>query len=352
MKPTSAEEVAEVVGSASRVCPVGARTKSGLLGEGEEIDLKQVSGITEYEASEYTFTARAGTTVAEVAEALRDKGQYLPFDPLFVEAGATLGGTVAAGISGPGRFRYGGIRDFLIGVQFVDGAGQLVRSGGKVVKNAAGFDLPKFFVGSLGRFGILTELSFKVFPAPFETVTLAIACAEVGVAVERMVEISCSRWEADALDFNAQEKEIYVRLGGPGKALRLLAKEAEGRWPGEVREVEDDVWRVARELTWAEKNCLAKVALSPSRLESLENNLGDVEQVARWYSSGSAVGWLSYEASSTEKVDRALRESGLAGLQVRGERAGGVRLGKHEDAEIFERVKRALDPNGRFAAIY
>ena len=73
---------------------------------------------------------------------------------------------MASGLSGPGRFRFGGLRDFLIGVQFVDGTGKLVRSGGKVVKNAAGFDLPKFMVGSLGRFGILTELSFKVFPAP------------------------------------------------------------------------------------------------------------------------------------------------------------------------------------------
>ena len=114
--------------------------------------------------SEFTFTALAGTPVREIAAALAERGQYLPFDPMLREAGATLGGTVAAGLSGPGRFRYGGLRDFILGVRFVDGEGRLLRLGGKVVKNAAGFDLPKFFVGSLGRFGVLAEMTFKVFP--------------------------------------------------------------------------------------------------------------------------------------------------------------------------------------------
>ena len=102
--------------------------------------MSRLSGITAYEASDYTVTAKAGTPAEEVAQVLAEKGQYMPFDPLFSKAGATLGGTVASGTSGPGRFRYGGLRDFLIGLQFVDGKGKLVRSGGRVVKNAAGFD--------------------------------------------------------------------------------------------------------------------------------------------------------------------------------------------------------------------
>src|SRR5207253_308179 len=129
-------------------------------------------GITEYDPSEFTFTAGAGTPVREIVAALAERGQYLPFDPMLADAGATLGGTVAAGLSGPGRFRFGGLRDFILGVQFVDGEGRVLRMGGKVVKNAAGFDLPKFFVGSVGRFGILTELTFKVFPRPVATRTL------------------------------------------------------------------------------------------------------------------------------------------------------------------------------------
>ncbi len=83
------------------------------------------------------------TGLLDVMLLLEQHGQYLPFDPLLAERGATLGGTVAAGVSGPGRYRYGGVRDFLLGVRFVDSEGQVVRGGGKVVKNAAGFDFPK-----------------------------------------------------------------------------------------------------------------------------------------------------------------------------------------------------------------
>ena len=349
LQPCSAEEVADAVRSVTLGCPVGGRTKPGLIGEGEEIDLGGLSGITEYEASEYTFTACAGTKVAEVAAALEGKGQYLPFDPLFVDAGATLGGTVAAGVCGPGRFRYGGLRDFLIGVQFVDGEGELVRSGGKVVKNAAGFDLPKFLVGSMGRFGVMTELSFKVFPAPFETATWSIDCKDAETAVERIAEIASSRWEADALDYDAQTQRIHVRLGGPGKALQLLAAEIEGRWPGEVQEGDQEVWRVAREVEWAEGECLTKVALSPSRIAALDTQFGS--RVQRWYSSGGAVGWLSYGKGEMEGVDATLQEHGLAGLELRAMGAGKVWRGQRGAAEIHARVKEALDPAGKFAAV-
>src|SRR6185369_15555126 len=124
------------------------------------------------EPSEFTFTARAGTPVRDVVAALAERGQYLPFDAPWLAAGSTLGGLVAGGVAGPGRFRFGGIRDFILGIRFVDGAGRLLRLGGKVVKNAAGFDLPKFFVGSLGRFGVLVEITFKVFPRPISKLTL------------------------------------------------------------------------------------------------------------------------------------------------------------------------------------
>src|SRR5262249_53592058 len=157
-------ELAEAVQSSPKLLAVGARTKPGL----SEVDWPRLStarlkGIVEYNPSEFTFTALAGTPVKEIAAALAERRQYLPFDPMLVDAGATLGGTVGAGLNGPGRFRFGGIRDFILGIRFVDGRGQLLRMGGKVVKNAAGFDLPKFFVGSMGRFGVLGELTFKVF---------------------------------------------------------------------------------------------------------------------------------------------------------------------------------------------
>jgi glycolate oxidase FAD binding subunit len=352
MRPISAEEVAEAVRAHARVVPVGGRTKPAMIGEGDAIDLGALAGITEYESSEYTFTAKAGTSVEEVAGALRDKGQYLPFDPLLIKGGATLGGTVASGVSGPGRFRYGGLRDFLIGVQFVDGNGRLVRSGGKVVKNAAGFDLSKFMVGSLGRFGVMTELSFKVFPAPFEVVTLKITCPNHETAVDRLVEIASSRWEADALDYEAKTGALFVRLGGPGEALALLAKEVCARWPGECEQLEDlSVWAGVREATWASGSCLAKVALVPSLLVALEDRLAGLRTVERWYSSGCAVAWLSCEEAELGSLSRLLDELGLSGVLMRGPADGAPWLGRKQESGVAVAVKGALDPENRFPAI-
>ena len=144
LQPATPAELAEAVKSAPRVIAVGAGTKprlARLADNAVRISTAKLRGIVEYEPSEFTFTALAGTPVREVAAVLAERGQYLPFDPLFAAAGATLGGTVASGVSGPGRFRFGGLRDFILGVRFVDGGGRLMRLGGKVVKNAAGFDL-------------------------------------------------------------------------------------------------------------------------------------------------------------------------------------------------------------------
>ena len=110
----------------------------------------------------------------DLITALAARGQYLPFDPILSRRGDDRrhrGGRSER----PGRFRFGGVRDFILGVRFVDGRGRLLRMGWQGGKNAAGFDLPKFFVGSLGRFGVLTELTFKVFPAPSSTMTLKLA---------------------------------------------------------------------------------------------------------------------------------------------------------------------------------
>ena len=147
-------------------------TKNALSADAN-LSLAPLAGVSEYQPSEYTFTAKAATRLSEIESMLAEHGQYLPFDPPLVDAGATLGGTVAAGLSGPNRFRYGGVRDFILGVQLVNGEGELVNGGGKVVKNAAGFDIPKLMVGSLGSFGVMTELTFKVFPAPAATATPA-----------------------------------------------------------------------------------------------------------------------------------------------------------------------------------
>src|SRR6476469_1561856 len=125
-QPATAAEAVEAVRAAPRVMVVGAGTKprlSAVAADYQRISTARLQGIIEYEPSEFTFTALAGTPLKQIVAALAERGQYLPFDPLLADAGATLGGTVAAGLSGPGRFRFGGVRDFILGVRFVDGGG-------------------------------------------------------------------------------------------------------------------------------------------------------------------------------------------------------------------------------------
>ena len=126
LRPTTPQEVQEAVLTHPRLRPRGAGTKPALSSpqEGEALlDLSGLRGILEYEPEEFVFTALAGTPLEEIEAALKAHGQYLPFDPPLLGKGATLGGTVAAGLSGPMRHRYGGVRDFILGVRFVDGEG-------------------------------------------------------------------------------------------------------------------------------------------------------------------------------------------------------------------------------------
>lgn len=240
ISPASLPELRDAVLSAPRVIAVGAQTKPRLSAvDAVKISTQRLSGITEYDPGEFTFTALAGTPVREIIAALAEKGQYLPFDPLLVEAGSTIGGVVASGLSGPGRFRFGGVRDFILGVRFVDGMGRLLRLGGKVVKNAAGFDVPKFLVGSLGRFGVIGEVTFKVFPQPQSALTL-----ELPFEAETMARIANSRFEAAALDVLPGGAAMIVRLAGPGAALEALAGEIGGQI------ISNTIWDAIRETPW------------------------------------------------------------------------------------------------------
>lgn len=352
------EELAEAVRAHARVLAVGAGTKPRLSAVGPgvaRISTAKLSGIVDYEPSEFTFTALAGTPVREIERALAERGQYLPFDPLLVDAGATIGGTVAAGLGGPGRFRFGGLRDFILGVRFVDGSGRLMRMGGKVVKNAAGFDLPKFFVGSLGRFGALAEVTFKVFPRALATRTLVLPVKDAAAMTAVFTEAAGKRWELDALEgvvagLQGGAKDdglVFMRLAGPEVAMDALQAEILAKWPGSVTTPEQakGTWSGVREFGWAEPGAtLMKVALVPGAVEEF---LTQVEALGAqaWVGLGGNVGWVALKKGTvaTEGMWR------WPALTLRGE--GALWPGRREGAEVFRAMKQALDPQGRFPGL-
>ena len=309
--PTTLAELRDAVLSAPRVIVHGARTKPRLADvDAERITTTALRGITEYDPGEFTITALAGTPVREVVAALAERGQHLPFDPLLVDAGATIGGVVAANAAGPGRFRSGGVRDFILGVRFVDGLGRILRLGGKVVKSAAGFDVPKFLVGSLGRFAAIGEVTFKVFPRPAAVRTLRLPYSAV-----RLTELARSRHEIDALDVPPGGETLLVRLAGPPAAIDAQAREI----GGDV--IDDCVWRDIRETAWGFVTDIAT------------DDLGRC--ASSHVSCGGAIAWS--------------HEPPPHGLALRG--PGPLWVGGRTTWAIEAAVKRALDPGHRFPGL-
>ncbi len=346
----SLARVQEAIKGRQHVRVRGGGSKTA-LSSGANLDLKDVSGVLEYNPQEYTFTALAGTPLTEVEVLLEAEGQFLPFDPPFAEAGATLGGTIAAGLSGPGRYRYGGVRDFLLGVTFVNGLGDVVRGGGKVVKNAAGFDFPKLMVGSLGRFGVMVELTFKVFPRPESYATLQLEAQNGAAANTLMQRLALSSFEPYALEFLPPNR-LLVRFGGVGEALeaRLERVQAYLGQAGEVLtgEAEHRVWRDARAFSWVpESHALVKVAHSPKVVMGLEEAFSPLG-VPRRYSVGGNVLYLAWpEETTIRELDILLKKHKLSGLALTGNPPQ-PHLGVQTGGAYLERVSRVFDPRGIF----
>jgi glycolate oxidase len=358
LRPATVAEVQEAVRTCQRILPQGGGTKPGLSTPHEDnvtvLSLSQLAGVLEYVPEEYTFTALAGTPVAEVEALLAQHGQYLPCDPPLSQAGATLGGSVAAGLSGPGRYRYGGVRDFILDVRFVDGLGQVVHSGGKVVKNAAGFDLPKLMVGSAGRLGVLLELTFKVFPRPRVFATLRRDYADLSSALEAMIRLSVAPLDIEALDLEPRQRgsTLWVRIGGwaeplAGRLGRLRALLGGGDTL--TGDDEDAYWQTARQLSWAPADwSLVKIPITPLRIPALEEHAASADSRQR-YSAGGNVAWLALPGRLAG-LDNTLIELQLGGVVLRGP-ANLPHLGIRQGLPFAQRVKQALDPMERFLEV-
>ncbi|WP_292288314.1 FAD-binding protein [Marivita sp.] len=201
MRPETEADLAEMIASATRPIRVRGGGTRGVNLNGEMLETGGLSGITLYEPGSLTLVAQAGTPLAEIEAALAAEGQRLAFEPmdhrgLMGTSGApTIGGVVAANVSGPRRVSVGACRDFMLGVRFVDGTGTLVKNGGRVMKNVTGYDLVKLMTGSWGTLGILTEVSLKVLPTPERTACIMIDGLDDSQAIAAMARALRSPFE-------------------------------------------------------------------------------------------------------------------------------------------------------------
>jgi glycolate oxidase FAD binding subunit len=351
-RPTGIEGVCAAVRGHPLVRARGSGTKPGTwrpAGGAALLDLSGLAGVTEYAPEECTFTALAGTRLQEIERLLGAHGQYLPFDPPLVDAGATIGGTVATGVNGSCRLRYGGIRDFLIGARIVDGRGCLVRSGGKVVKNAAGFLLHQAMVGSCGRFGVLAELTFKVFPRPPAHATLRIDTADLASACAAVTAVQRARSEVDALDIEAPST-VWIRLGGFADALpeRIARLSRAIDRPVEVLRNDADAaaWHEAREFAWVPpETTLIRVALTTPEVPVLDA-IAAGGGARRRYALGGNVAFIAWPAGLAD-FSTALEGLGLHGQVLTGS-AGRPFVGAEAPGEFERRVQAVMDPQSRF----
>lgn len=197
----------------------GGGTKAFLglpMTHGNELDMSQYSGVIHYEPTELVLTARAGTTLREIDALLAEQNQMLAFEPPRFGDEATLGGCVAAGLSGPRRMAAGSVRDYVLGVRVLDAHGRVLRFGGEVMKNVAGYDVSRLMAGSLGTLGVILDVSVKVLPRPAVERTLCFALDETA-AIERMAS-----WAAQPLPISATAwtaGQLTVRLSGAESAV-------------------------------------------------------------------------------------------------------------------------------------
>ncbi|MGQ2979919.1 MAG: glycolate oxidase subunit GlcE [Polaromonas sp.] len=263
---------AAATGTALRIRGGGSKDFYGERATGELLDTRPLTGITSYEPSELVVTARAGTPRAELEAVLAERGQCLPFEPPHFEGGATpteplgegatysgsaagsaatVGGMVAAGMSGPARASVGAVRDYVLGVTLLNGRAELLTFGGQVMKNVAGYDVSRLMCGALGTLGLITEVSLKVLPLAPAEATLKFQMGQT----EALAQLN--RWGGQPLPLNAscwvddgQTQTLYLRLRGAVAAVEAACQSLGGERQDNAATAPD--WHLCRDqqLPW------------------------------------------------------------------------------------------------------
>ena len=305
---------------------------------GEVLDTRGYAGIVAYDPTELVVTVRGGTLLTDLETALREKGQMLAFEPPHFGAGDTVGGAVAAGLSGPRRAAAGAVRDFVLGVRLLDGRGQDLTFGGQVMKNVAGYDVSRVMAGALGTLGVVVEVSLKVLPVPVAEATLKFEMPE-----DKALE-AVNRWAGRPLPISATaytDGDLGVRLSGAAAAVRA----AQEKLGGTLVEVERAAgfWNDIREHSdpfFAGEEPLWRLSV-PSATPPLELE-GRI--LIEW---GGALRWLKSNAEARTVRDTAARAGGHATLFRGGDKSVGVfHPLAPAVATIHRRLKAEFDPRG------
>jgi glycolate oxidase FAD binding subunit len=303
---------------------------------GDILDTRGYAGIVDYEPTELVITARCGTPLAEIKSALAARRQMLAFEPpAFGEA--TIGGTVAAGLSGPRRAAVGAVRDFVLGVKLLDGEGRLLTFGGQVMKNVAGYDVSRLMCGSLGTLGLIAEVSLKVLPVPVAERTLRFDLPQ-DEALKLM-----NRWAGQPLPVSAtcwHDDVLTLRLSGAGAAVEAACATLGGE-KVEAAAFWDDL-REQRHAFFAEGGEGALWRMSVPSVAPAIALAGPT--LIEW---GGAQRWVRCDAGSCDARVAAAGAGGHATLFRGGDKSLGVFQPLDPvAARIHRDLKRAFDPHG------
>jgi glycolate oxidase FAD binding subunit len=236
------QQVLDALQDASPLDIVGGGSKYflGRAGHAMQIDVSSHRGIVDYDPRELVMTARSGTTLNDIEAALAEAKQMLAFEPPHFGSSATLGGTIACGLSGPRRPYSGSARDFVLGSKLLNGRGEILGFGGRVMKNVAGYDISRLMAGAFGTLGILLEISLKVLPRPPASITVASACSPAE-ALASMCGLLSKPYPVDGACYHGERS--YVRISGSMQAVM----EARNKIPGDIVDDAEKFWQALRE---------------------------------------------------------------------------------------------------------
>jgi glycolate oxidase FAD binding subunit len=343
------------------LCIVGGGTKAfyGAPVAGDTLETTSWQGIVSHEPTELVVTVRAGTPLAELEAVLLEKGQCLPFEPPRFGSASTIGGVVAAGLAGPARAIAGGVRDYVLGLRFIDGRGEWLTFGGQVMKNVAGYDVSRAMAGSLGTLGVITDVSLKILPVAPAEATLVFALNQHD-ALEQLhrwggqpLPINASCWVQDKTQAGAPER-LYVRLRGAVAAVEAacerMVRESQGQRMDDRQAAGD--WAACRDQTLpffgapSPELCLWRLSV-PQTAPVLPLPYA---QLVEWQ---GAQRWLWAPATAASEIRAATAAVNGHAMLFRAEAGGALGVPRFDRQSaaidtITQRLRAEFDPAGIF----